>query len=129
MQKKFIEEAENQCVIAIMKDCNTAKDETRETNPKTGSILDMLDMAFGQDMAANTTYKGVAKCSGGDVFKPETGHVIAGQKASHKYHKSMAKQYNRYIAMLEDTVTVLEQLRNIHIKKSLNIEENLKKYS
>lgn len=129
MQKKFIEEAENQCVIAIMKDCNTAKGEARETSLKTGSVLDMFDMAFGQDTAADTTYKGVARCSGGDVFNPETGRVIAGQKASHKYHKSMAKQYNRYIAMLEDTVTVLEQLRNIHIKKSLNIEENLKKYS
>lgn len=129
MQKKFIEGTENQCVIAIMKDCNTAKDETRETNPKTGSVLDMLDMAFGQDKAANTDYKGIAKCSGGDVFNLETGRVIAGQKASHKYHKSMAKQYNRYITMLEDTVTALEQLRNVHIKKSLNIEENLKKYN
>lgn len=129
MQKKFIEEAENQCVIAIMKDCDTAKDETRETNPKTGSMLNMLDMVFGQDTAINTTYKGVARCSGGDVFNLETGRVIAGQKASHKYHKSMVKQYNRYITMLEDTVTILEQLRNIHIRKSLNIEENLKKYS
>ncbi len=129
MQKKFIEETENQCVIAIMEGCGTAKDETRNTNPKTCSVLDMFDMAFGQDTVANTSYKGVAKCSGGDVFNLETGRLVAGQKASHKYHKSMVKQYNRYIHMLEDTVTVLEQLRNIHIKKSLNIEENLKKYS
>lgn len=129
MQKKFIEEAENQYVIAIITDCNTAKGEARETNPKTGSVLDMFDMAFGQDTAANKTYKGVARCSGGDVFNLETGRLIAGQKASHKYHKSIAKQYNRYINMLEETVTTLEQLRNIHIKKSLNIEENLKKYN
>lgn len=127
MQKKFIELPEKKTVIAMLEKPHTIEDELNNVDKKVGFILHRLDFLFGRNKPSNPYFKSVAKCSEEDSFDINIGRKIAGQKVDNRLHKAMIKQYNRYINMLEDVISTLEQLRNEHITKSLQIEEEIRR--
>lgn len=128
MKKKYYELPEERTVIAMMeKKCSVAN-ELENVSKKYAFILNRIDFIFGRKDSSNPYFKSEAVADENDEFDIQIGREIAGQKADYKYHKSMIKQYNRYILLLENMITALENLRNKHITRKRKIESNMKKY-
>lgn len=128
MKKKFIELPEERTVIAMMEENHTVVKELEKTSKKYAFILNRIDFMFGRKDSGNSYFKSEAVADKNDLFDINIGREIAGQKVDYKYHKSMVKQYNRYILLLENIIDTLENLRNKHIDKRRKIENNMKKY-
>lgn len=128
MKKRFIELPGRNTVIAMMEKKPSIIKEVESANKKYAFVLNRLEFMFGQRESSNPYFKSTAVAHNGDEFDVETGREIAEQKVDYKYHKSMVNQYNKYISLLENIITVLENLRNKHISKKRKIENNMKKF-
>lgn len=82
--------------------------------------------SFGLDIRGSFT--GQADCSENDKFDPKYGKGLATQKAVLKYHKSMAKKYEKIYCMLKDALDDISGLEVEHKIKARNIEEDYKRY-
>jgi len=128
MKKKFIDIPEKNKVIAMMEEKHSVIDEISNASKKYAFVLNRIDFMFGRKDSTNPYFKSEAVAYLPDTFDVKTGHEIAGQKVDYKYHKSMIKQYNRYIGLLEDIIDTLERLRNEHIAKNRKITKNIRKF-
>lgn len=128
MKKKYVELPEERTVIAMMDKKYSVANELENVSKKYAFILNRIDFIFGRKDSGNPYYKSEAVADENDEFDIKIGREIAGQKVDYKYHKSMIKQYNRYILLLENMIDMLEKLRNKHIDKRRKIIDNMKKF-
>lgn len=128
MKKRFIELPEKNTVIAMMEKKPSIIKEIESANKGYAFVLNKLEFMFGRKESSNPHFKSEAVAHDGDEFDIKIGRQIAEQKVDYKYHKSMVSQYNRYISLLENIITALENLRNKHISKKRKIENNMKKF-
>lgn len=128
MKKRFIELPERNTIIAMMEKKPSIIEEIKGVNKSYAFVLNKLEFMFGRKESSNPYFRSEAVAHDGDEFDIKIGREIAEQKVDYKYHKSMVSQYNKYILLLENIITTLENLRNKHISKKRKIENSMKKF-
>ena len=80
------------------------------------------------DWLSDVTFKTIAKCDDVDSFDERIGKSVAISKLDAKYHKAMAKRYEKVIKIIEKAKKELETLLNYHIEKAEHCMDSIKKY-
>ena len=119
---------EEKICIAYITDCDDTLDETnKRTTPRTSAIASTL-YNVEDVMTFDTKIKGVSKCHDDDEFDEHKAVDLANTRADMKYHRRMAKDYQKYINACEKAIEEFKALQKMHENKVKNIEEDIRTY-
>ena len=126
MKKIYIDKNKRRVVVNLH-DKETVQDELKRLDENLFDLINSIKFP-NKNKDEEKVFTGIAKCQDSDYFDENVGLDIAECKAYYKYHKSMVNEYNEKIIYLNKTIRHLEELRNLHIRKHINIDNYLKRY-
>lgn len=112
------------CISRILDSDDTYDETQKVTSMRTAAIAAIL-YDFDDIATFDTVYEGVAKCHGEDKFDEYKGTDLACTRADMKYHRRLAKDYQKYINYCEKAIQEFQTLKEMHEKKVANIEHDI----
>lgn len=120
MKIKYVENHEKKTVVAIVSELNAPADEICNGSASEATKLFVEALVYGMDDCQYpmiSDIKGVAKCTGSDVYDAKVGRDVARVKAMGKYHHNMAFKYANMALMLEKAANELREYSEQHLQK------------
>ena len=130
MRKRYIVNPEDRVVVAMYDDVNAFDDAYEEVikscSHTTRGLFNcpMMVMETAGDPSINTL-KALSRCDEVDTFDEKIGKDIAGAKLDMKRHLKFARQYDRYLGILEKAMGELYKLAKYHRDKARAIQDDL----
>ena len=114
--------------ICIVDECTDLLDEVSDNcSVATGVVAVAAGATLNTMDGMFPNIKGVAVCHPEDEFDEHVGADVARTKAYKAYHKRMAKDYGKVIAMLQKAIIQMTPLMEKHQENVARLDEKLKK--
>ena len=127
--KKVICKPEEKKCISLITACDDTMDEVVKrcpgiTQALTAVLYENTDAMCG----GQVNFRGISQCHDEDEYDEHRGVDLASTRADMKYHKRMARDYARYIAICEAAIEQYKKLQAQHEEKVDHIERDIERY-